>query len=108
MFNGVLWETTHKGKMNGIPSIGTCCENNPICRKRSLDKSSVCSKCYASRYMKMRPKLKEKLISNAEILSSRLLTDRELPCINNLVYRFESFGDLHNDIHLKNYVRIAE
>lgn len=106
--NGVLWETIHSGKMKGICSIGTSCASNPHCMKRRENGESVCSKCYASTYMKMRESLKKHLEENAEILTTRYLTDREIPFINANVYRFESFGDLHNDIHLENYIAICK
>ena len=108
MFNGVLWETAHDGKMKGIKSIGTSCVDNPHCIKRRQDGCSVCSKCYAATYMKMRKALKEHLIDNAKILANTMLEGREIPVTNDLIYRFESFGDLHNATHLKNYVQIAE
>ena len=53
-YNGSLWETNHTGKMKGIRSIGTSCSDNPHCLKRMADGCSVCSKCYAETYMKMR------------------------------------------------------
>ena len=107
MYNGILWETPQKGKMLGIASIGTACSSNPHCIKRRENGESVCSKCYANTYMKMRKALKTKLEENAEILTTRYLEARELPFINARVYRFESFGDLYNDIHLENYVAIC-
>lgn len=107
-FNGSLWETEHTGKMKGIRSIGTSCANNPHCIKRRADGYSVCSHCYAATYMTMRTALKEHLEDNAKILAKTLLEGREIPVTNDLIYRFESFGDLYNATHLKNYVRIAE
>ena len=59
--NGALWMTEHSGKMTGINSIGTSCANNPHCIKRRENGESVCSKCYAETYMKMRKALKEHL-----------------------------------------------
>ena len=106
-FNGSLWETTHSGKMEGISSIGTSCVDNPHCIKRRADNYSVCSKCYAETYMKMRKALKEHLSDNAKILANTLLEGREIPVTNDLIYRFESFGDLYNETHLKNYVEIT-
>ena len=106
--NGILWETVHSGKMSGISSLGTSCASNPHCLKRRENGESVCSKCYASTYMKMREALKKHLEDNAEILTTRYLTDREIPFINANVYRFESFGDLYNDIHLENYINICK
>ena len=105
--NGALWETNHDGKMKGIRSIGTSCADNPHCLKRRQDGYSVCSKCYAATYMKMRKALREHLADNAKILANTLLEGREIPVTNDLIYRFESFGDLHNETHLKNYVEIA-
>lgn len=106
--NGALWMTNHSGKMTGINSIGTSCANNPHCMKRRENKESVCSKCYADTYMKMRKALKKRLEDNADVLTKRLLVDREIPVTNAAVFRFESFGDLYNAMHLENYVRICE
>ena len=106
--NGALWMTEHSGKMTGINSIGTSCANNPHCKRRRKDNESVCSKCYADTYMKMRKALKGRLEDNAEILTTRLLEGNEIPVTNSQVFRFESFGDLYNSIHLENYVRICE
>ena len=106
--NGALWMTDHSGKMTGINSIGTSCANNPWCIQRRKNSESVCSKCYASTYMKMRKALKERLEDNADILTTRLLKDREIPVTNAAVFRFESFGDLYNITHLTNYVLICE
>lgn len=105
--NGVLWVTEHKGKMKGIRSIGTSCVNNPWCIKRRENGESVCAKCYAQTYMKIRKKLKQRLSENADILTIKLLSEREIPFINDLIFRFESFGDLYNTIHLENYLLIC-
>ena len=56
--NGILWMTDHTGKMKGINSMGTSCANNPHCMARRQNGESVCSKCYAETYMKMRKALK--------------------------------------------------
>lgn len=105
--NGVLWMTNHTGKMEGINSIGTSCADNPFCIKRRENGDSVCAHCYAATYMKMRPALKERLKVNAEILTTRMLENRELPFINSHLFRFESFGDLYNETHLENYIQIC-
>lgn len=107
-FNNALWQTTHSGKMKGISSIGTSCANNPHCIARRQNGESVCSKCYAATYMKMRDALKNRLEENAKILSTRILADDELPVIADSVFRFESFGDIYNATHLTNYVNICK
>lgn len=106
--NGILWMTDHQGKMKGINSIGTSCANNPYCIKRRENGDSVCSHCYAATYMKMRKSLQQHLEDNANILTTRLITEREIPVTNANVFRFESFGDLYNATHLANYVLICE
>lgn len=105
--NGSLWMTSHKGKLLGINSIGTSCHGNPHCQKRRENGCSVCSHCYADTYMKMRKSLKEHLEDNAKILTTRLLEGRDIPVTNDFIFRFESFGDLYNDMHLENYIRIC-
>lgn len=106
--NGILWMTDHTGKMKGINSIGTSCANNPHCMARRQNGESVCSKCYADTYMKMRKALKDHLEDNAKIMTTRLLEGNEIPVTNAQIFRFESFGDLWNAIHLQNYLLICE
>jgi hypothetical protein len=65
--NGALWVSEHSGKMTGINSIGTTCATNPWCIKRRENKESVCSKCYAETYMKMRKALRKRLEDNADV-----------------------------------------
>lgn len=106
--NGLVWETNHQGKMKGIPSISTSCATNPHCIKRRENGDSVCSHCYAATYLKMRKSLKNHLEENTEILTTRFLKANEIPVTNSLLYRFESFGDLHNTTHLRNYIEICK
>ena len=108
MMNGAVWETTHSGKLAGIKSIGTCCANNEFCLARMKDKKGVCCHCYANTYMKMRKTLKEHLINNGNILQNRILDGNEIPVTNDLIYRFESFGDIANETQLINYLNICE
>jgi hypothetical protein len=106
--NGAIWMTNHEGKMKGINSIGTTCVDNPFCIERRKNGDSVCSKCYAETYMKMRKSLKQRLSDNAVILTTRLLEGVEIPVTNSNIFRFESFGDLYNITHLANYLLICE
>ena len=107
MMNGIVWETNHSGKLKGMKSIGTCCANNKFCLARQKDKDGVCCHCYANTYMKMRKALKDHLIGNGEILKSKILQGSEIPVTNDLIYRFEAFGDIENETQLINYVNIC-
>lgn len=98
--------TQGSGKMENIPSINTSTLNNSFCAKmRETD--SVCKSCYAARYEKMRPALVDALNSNNDLFE-RILRSDELPRLNHAIFRFDSFGELHNAIHLQNYFAIAE
>lgn len=101
--------TTHGGKMTGIPSISTSCILNARCQKRVKCEKSICYNCYAHSYMSFRKSLKNAMEKNYHILTERLLTKNEIEelNINSSFFRFESFGDLNNDIQLINYINIC-
>lgn len=98
--------TNGSGKMTGIQSINTSTINNAFCSKmRATD--SVCSKCYSARYESFRKPLHEALVRNSKTLSESILPISELPYFNSNIVRFDSFGELINDRHLKNLSNIA-
>ena len=99
--------TTHNGKMKGIESISTSCLLNPYCRNRQTWEGAVCQKCYSKKYLSLRPSLREKLVTNTELLSEQLLEDSDFPLLNAYVFRLESFGDLVNETQLKNYIALC-
>ena len=98
--------TNGSGKMTGIQSINTSTINNDFCSKmRATD--SVCSKCYAARYESFRKPLHDALVRNSKTLSESILPLSELPFFNSNIVRFDSFGELINERHLKNLSNIA-
>ena len=101
--------TKHGGKMAGIPSISTSCILNSRCQKRVSCNTSICHNCFAHSYMKFRKELREALERNFNILTERILTKEEIAALNINVcfFRFESFGDLNNNIQLINYINIC-
>lgn len=102
--------TKHSGKMAGIPSISTSCILNARCQKRVNCDKSICNNCFAHSYMKFRKELREALERNFNILTERILTKEEIAALNINVcfFRFESFGDLNNNIQLINYINICK
>ncbi len=100
--------TTGGGKMKGIPSVNTSSLKNKFCQAMSKVKGSICSSCYSNRYSKFRTSLEKRLIQNSELLSSRLLTDQEIPMFNSLFVRFNSFGEIINNTHYLNLMAIAK
>ncbi len=100
--------TTHGGKLTHFMSLSTSTLTNSFCQRMSKVDGTICSKCYAKVYERMRLSLREHLQRNSERLSRPLLDD-ELPFLGNLRYfRINSFGELINYDHLNNIVRIAE
>ncbi len=91
-----------------MASLSTSCTCNLYCKKRSGNKSLICSHCYAERQMKIYHNLEKCLIKNTEILTNRILDKTELPIINFLYFRFESFGDLININQIVNYFNICK
>ncbi len=98
----------HTGKMEGIKSISTAVALNPFCQRNQRIPGSVCAHCFSQAMMGMYPALDAKLRKNSELLSSRVLDWDELPDLTGEeTFRFESFGDLINETHLRNYLNIA-
>lgn len=98
----------HTGKMEGIQSISTSTLLNPNCRKNAAIEGSICSKCYATNMCEMYSGLRDRLARNTAELTSRVIPMEELPdTTGQEIFRFESFGDLNNEIQLTNYLNIA-
>lgn len=100
--------TTGSGKMDSINSMSTPRTDNPYCIERAKDPNSVCHVCYAIRSLKRYKNLESALKRNEELLTKGLMEWDDLPRIYDRFFRFESFGDLFNEIHFINYIRIAQ
>ena len=103
-----LHMTMGTAKMEHIPSFNTPASSNPFCLKmnESADKAVVCTRCYSINTEKRYPKLISALERNAD-LYKRILLDVELPRLNFAIARFDSFGEVHNEIHVLNYFNLA-
>lgn len=109
--------STHSGKMEGIRSLSTYKNFNENCKRLALNEESICYHCYVDKTIARYGtksngnRLENALIDNHKILTSRLLSKEEiirLSLFNDVYFRFESFGDLNNEIQLKNYLNIAK
>ena len=98
--------TTGSSKMLGLQSINTPTTSNEFCTKLASAEGSICSGCYAARYEKIRPSVARATARNL-FMTQRALTARETPTINASIFRFHSYGELHNAQHLLNYIAIA-
>ena len=97
------------GKMDKVRAISTYAGMNPSCMKLMKNKDTVCSHCYAYKQVEsgVYPNQRACLERNGKALSGSLLD-----IVPNLsrqeIFRFESHGDVINDIHARNYLRIAK
>ena len=105
--SGVHYTVNHSGKMAGIVSLSTAVTTNERCAKNAQIPGSICAKCFAERQMKRFPSMEKPMVENQRILTSDILPMEKLPRINNIYFRFESFGDLNNHIQVINYFRIC-
>lgn len=105
--SGLHFTTKHTGKMAGMASISTAVTTNARCAKNAKIPGSICAMCYAAKQMKFYPSMEKPMIENQRILTSEILPAEKLPTINNLYFRFESFGDLNNATQVKNYFNIC-
>lgn len=95
--------------MAGFVSINTSVVNNSFCNNMRMNTDdTVCKKCYASRIEKFRSALGINLIENSATLGTSLLKEDEIPKFKDKqCVRFHSFGELQNDIHMQNFIAIA-
>lgn len=96
-----------KQKMEGMRSISTSVLKNSFCDKRRKCEGSICQKCYAFNQVKRYSNLNKCLERNTEILTTSIIPYAELPRMTDRFFRFESFGDLNNDIQFINYLNIC-
>lgn len=97
----------HAAKMSGIISLSTYVGKNQFClaRRNNCD-NAICKYCYASSLTGQRYHLKTRLIRMHIIFTLCALSENDIPVLDAALYpffRFESFGDLNNEIQINNY-----
>ena len=97
----------HSGKMEGMQSLSTSVTLNPHCQERAKHADCVCSHCYASRMLNMYKTLEAKLADNTALLTREIIAREFIPHLNVIMFRFEAFGDLNNEVQVFNYFNIA-
>lgn len=98
----------HNGKMENLKSLSTYKLLSETCLKLKDNPQNICNKCYVDKTMLYAPQLSLSLIYNTLLLKYTKLKQRQLPIINDLYFRFESFSDLQNEQHLQNLYAIAK
>lgn len=99
--------TNHTGKMHGMISLSTACLCNKYCMIRKKLPGSICEHCYACAMAKRYSALNKKLIENYKLLTEEDLIIEDMPILNVLICRLESFGDIANIQQVKNYFTLC-
>ena len=92
------------GKMEGMTGISTLVKLNPFCKLNQCNKDSVCYHCYAEN---VRKTTAYKMALNTYVLCTYKFSFDQIPFLNCLYFRFESFADILNDTQVINYMNIA-
>lgn len=104
--------STLSGKMLKVRAISTYAGQNPSCLALMKCEDNVCSHCYAYKQVQsgMYPDQRGCLERNGNALSKELL--KVVPNLTKLkyheIFRFESHGDVINETHARNYIRIVK
>lgn len=104
-----------QGKMAGVMCLTTSPFDNARCLARNKNYNMVCNKCFSLKGLSFKKNVRNAYHSNSEILSKRALTELEISEIEYLCnfynikyFRFESHGDIINELHYINYINIAK
>jgi hypothetical protein len=95
------------GKMAGTSHISVATGDPETCKRCKIGNI-----CYAAKYQKLRPFVKESYLKNGIEITNRVYDISELPVVTNFQCRFNAFGEIYDgekgDIQLTNYINIAK
>ena len=106
--NGLNITINHQGKMMGMYSLSTACFCNERCVRNAQIKGSICEHCFAMQLIERQQSMKDPLEQNYKILTSEIIDWEDLPIINALYFRIESFGDVANVTQCINYMHLIQ
>lgn len=100
------------GKLDGLRSISTNTVSNPFCQKmyHSGKEDNICTKCYSNKMLRTYRKSMEPALQRNSDLLSKHVSDSILKAtrIMEAFIRVNAHGELINEHHLANIVRLAE
>tara|TARA_B100001250_G_scaffold392851_1_gene395007 strand:- start:2655 stop:3260 length:606 start_codon:yes stop_codon:yes gene_type:complete len=94
-------------KLDKINNISTNTLTNNYCIKQNKKNNIICTKCYSFKGLNFRKAMKPLLENNSNLLSKNIIDINFLPTIYNIYFRFNSHGELINEIHLINLINIV-
>jgi hypothetical protein len=99
------------GKLEGLRAISTNTATNEFCidQNKHGGDNNICTKCYSHAMLRTyRKNMAPALQRNSDYLSSALIPIEHIPFIPDAYLRIDAHGELINDTHFMNILRIAE
>jgi hypothetical protein len=99
------------GKLDGLRSVSTNTATNAFCieKHESDNDNDICTKCYSHAMLRTyRKNMAPALQRNSDYLSSADIPMALIPFIPDAYLRINAHGELINDAHFRNILRIAE
>ena len=94
-------------KLEKIDNISTNTLSNKYCIKQNKKNNIICKVCYSFKGLNFRKTMIPLLENNSKLLSTNIIDINFLPTIYNIYFRFNSHGELINEIHLINLINIV-
>ena len=94
-------------KLEKIDNISTNTLTNDYCIKQNKKDNIICKVCYSFKGLNFRKSMIPLLQNNSDLLSKNIIDINFLPTIYNIYFRFNSHGELINEIHLINLINIV-
>jgi hypothetical protein len=96
------------GKLSGIAGINTNSLSNLFCQKMEKG-GSICKWCYSCSMLRgLRKNCIPAWESNSIELSTKELSNSDIPKIDANIVRFHAHGELINRTHFRNFLKIAK
>ena len=98
------------GKLAGMPSLNTNTATNPFCEAMhdSPDERVICRTCYSMYALNTYRKNCAPAWQHNSDQLSQPLEDWQIPRLNAVYFRFHSHGEVLNETHAVNLLRICE
>jgi len=98
------------GKLAGMPSLNTNTASNPFCEAmhNSPDERVICRTCYSMYALNTYRKNCATAWQHNSDQLSQPLEDWQIPRLNAVYFRFHSHGEVLNETHAVNLLRICE
>ena len=106
---GVHFSTALDGKLLDVYAFTTSVKENPYCKNRVNCDGMICKECYANASLDYRKNCRDSYGANTAVITSVIIPIEDIPYIVSPsgYFRFESHGDLINEIQVVNYFNMA-